>query len=205
MPSGPGGVCQPAVRRPASEAGWETDKGELYIRYGRHKSRFGRTAEIRIPHFESWDYGNFQVWFANPISSAWRFEGRRIQRIKINQKRDLIERIQEKFKDPYEWDRFRAPFQVSQFRGIDGQNRFEVYYSLSSQRPTLDARGSGYADFQSLRQGLFTFNTAWGPLYSIVVEVDRPPSVRLEGSIGTMRWGAIVSRSTTLGRTNSAK
>lgn len=161
--------------------GWETDKGELYIRYGKPKRRYVRTAEIRIPRFESWDYGAFQIWFANPISSAWRFEGGRIRRVTLNQKADLVERIQERFRDPFEWDRFRVPFQISQFRGQHGQTRLELYYGLSSQRLTIDDRGSGYVDFQALRQGLFLFDAAWDTVYTGVQEVPRLPSIHLKG------------------------
>jgi GWxTD domain-containing protein len=161
--------------------GWETDKGELYIRYGKPQSRFVRAAEIRIPRFEAWDYGSFQVWFANPISSAWRFEGGRVGRVTLNQKKDLVERIREKFKDPYQWDKFRIPYQVGQFRGSDDKTRIEVYYGLSHERIATDDEGSGYVEFPSLKQGLFFFDASWDTVYSEVLEVSRLPRVYLAG------------------------
>lgn len=161
--------------------GWQTDKGELYIRYGRPKRRTIRTAEIRIPRFESWDYGGFQVWFANPISSAWRFEGGRIRRVTVSRKADLIERIHERYRDPYQWDRFRVPFQIAQFRGREGRSRLEIYYGLSNRRLSIEDTGSGYTDFEALTQGLFLFDAAWDTVFSEVTDVARLPRVALKG------------------------
>ena len=93
--------------------------------------------------------------------------------------KDLVERINEKFRDPYQWDKFRVPFQIGQFRESGGKTRLEVYYGLSHQRLAIDKKGSGYVEFPSLKQGLFFFDALWDTVYSEVVDIRRLPRVHL--------------------------
>ena len=89
--------------------GWDTDKGELYIRYGPPKRRVVQAGEFNRARVEVWRYDEFTLWFKNPISSAWKFEAGRIGRVVIDRKKDFLDRVYERFPDPYAWDRYRHP------------------------------------------------------------------------------------------------
>ncbi len=159
--------------------GWETDKGELYIRYGEPKERVVRAGEFNRPRLEVWAYDDFTLWFANPISSAWKFEGARIRRISIDVKEDFIERVYERFPDPYAWDRYRPLHQLAQFRERDGETRVEFYYALPQGRVQSSGQGAGFADVD-LRKGVFLFDANWDTVKTTVTDVQRLPRVRLK-------------------------
>ena len=77
--------------------GWDTDKGELYIRYGPPKRRVVQAGEFNRARVEVWRNDEFTLWFKNPIASAWKFEGGRIGRVVIDRKEDFLDRVYELF------------------------------------------------------------------------------------------------------------
>jgi GWxTD domain-containing protein len=158
--------------------GWDTDKGELYIRYGPPKRRVVQAGEFNRARVEVWRYDEFTLWFKNPIASAWKFEGGRIGRVVIDRKEDFLDRVYELFPDPYAWDRYRPAHQLAQFKGSDGETRVEFYYALPEGRVKSVGQGPGYADVE-LRKGVFLFDSAWDTVKTTVTGVKRLPRVHL--------------------------
>ena len=158
--------------------GWETDRGELYIRYGPPKRRMVRAGEFNRARLEVWRYEGFTLWFKNLISSAWIFEGGKIGRVVTDRKKDFLDRIYEQFPDPYAWDRYRPAHQLAQFRGEDGETRVEFYYALPEGRVESAGQGPGYADVE-LRKGVFLFDASWDTVKTVVSGVNRLPRIHL--------------------------
>ncbi|MCZ6635809.1 MAG: GWxTD domain-containing protein [bacterium] len=156
--------------------GWQTDKGEVFIRYGRPQSRIVRSAEYRRSRVELWEYEGFRLSFYNPISSTWKFNSARIGRIRADILKDFVDRVPEYYQDPYRWERYTVNYQISQFRGEDGKARVEVYYALPEEYVVHQPHSPG-AETVDLRQGLFVFNTVWDTVYQSVVKVNLMPVV----------------------------
>lgn len=158
--------------------GWETDKGEFYIRYGAPRTRHIKTGEISR-RVEVWSYGDFSLWFENTILSAWAYGGAQIGRIAANTKEDLIHRVYERYPDPYAGTRYRPAHLIAQFRGEDGATRVELYYALPSWSVVTSSTGSGYG-VVDLKKGMFLFDSAWDTVAYNVTAVNRLPRVTLK-------------------------
>ena len=184
-------------------AGWSTDKGQAYIRYGRPAARSVRPPEIDTgldepvwyqdhlywlsqqglapykhrPRLEMWNYGGIRLVFANTDSrDTWRYRVGWVGRQPVDFDA-LTTRVPEYYKDPYKWERYDAPYQMARFRGDGEVARVEIYYALPGEEVE---RGKAQAGAQSvaMRQGLFLFDANWDTLKKDVGRVEMMPWVQ---------------------------
>ena len=184
--------------------GWETDRGQAYIRYGQPLIRTANPAEVdmgtdlpiaaqqelarraegqgRMPvafhnRVEIWDYDGFRVVFENPDTrDAYRFKIARVGDSLIYEFSTLTARLPEYYADPNRWKRYTPPLQIAQFRAEGDSTRVEVYYALPAEEITHWEITSGIHGVD-LRQGLFLFDAAWKEVRREVRQVERMPYV----------------------------
>lgn len=188
-------------------AGWTTDKGQAYIRYGRPEARSVRPPEIDTgldepvwyqdhlfwlnqqgttpfkhrPRLEMWDYGGFRLLFANTDTrDTWRYRVGWLGRRPVDLE-ELTTRVPEYYKDPYKWERYDAPYQMARFRGEGDKARVEVYYALPGEEVQHKEVQTG-AQAVEIRQGLFLFDADWDTLRKDIGRVDVMPWVQYEAT-----------------------
>lgn len=189
-------------------AGWFTDKGQAYIRYGHPISLVALPAEfhtgIDLPAYlqdwvawqareammsqqyshrrEFWHYEGFTLMFENPDTrDYWQF---RLGWLDGNfypmAFKQLVERKPDDYRDPYRMRRYAAPFQVAQFRGEADTARVEVYYALPVEELSTSAGAvSGLRDVR-VNQGVFLFGADWDTLRREVRRVGQLPFVQYD-------------------------
>ena len=157
--------------------GWQTDRGQVYIRYGDPRVRYmdgpGRGRK------DVWDYGPFTVIFVPTVTwDSWRFVTARLgnKRLKLEQ---LVDAVPDIYQHPLQYD---APCQTAQFRHDEGNTRIEMYYALPDEnvRHTL-SEDNGNAGVDA-RQALFLFDSGWDTLRHSVAIVERLPRVVYEST-----------------------
>ena len=184
-------------------AGWTTDKGQAYIRYGRPEARSVRPPEIDTgldepvwyqdhlywlnqqgstpykhrPRLEMWDYGGFRLLFANTDGrDTWRYRVGWLGNRLVDFD-VMTTKVPEYYKDPYKWVRYDAPYQMARFRGDGDKARVEVYYALPGEEVQHIEAQTG-AQAVEIRQGLFLFDANWDTLRKDVGRVDVMPWVQ---------------------------
>ena len=104
--------------RPDKEvAGWQTDMGKVWIRYGRYLGR-ERTIE---PYWEVWYYEDFRIAFYSFDSFHWRFEFLKDCKWATGQygRGEVFSsgfRRRERYVDPYANQKYPLPFQIGFFK-----------------------------------------------------------------------------------------
>lgn len=157
--------------------GWQTDRGQIYIRYGDPRVRFMK--DPARGRKEIWDYGPFTVVFGNTLTwDSWRFgwATRGNKRLELEQ---LVDAVPDLYEHPLQYD---AQYQTAQFRHDNGNTRIEVYYALPEEnvrRARSGDRGTAAVD---VRQALFLFDSRWDTVRHNVRKVDRLPRVAYEST-----------------------
>ena len=152
--------------------GWQTDRGQIYIRYGDPRVRFMK--DPARGRKEIWDFGPFTVVFGNTLTwDSWRFgwATRGNKRLKLEQ---LVAEVPDLYEHPLQYD---APYQTAQFRHDDGKTRIEVYYALPDENVRHAVSGDNGNAGVDARQALFLFDSAWDTVRHSVVRVARMPRV----------------------------
>lgn len=182
-------------------AGWETDRGQAYIRYGRPKVRFMEPAgidigvdrlpseEARMPkrasgipfaitlRTETWGYEKFTVTFTNTNSwDSWRFGLAKIGNRQVKFE-NLVKAFPSFYQYPFQYD---IPSQMAQFRRDEGQTRVEVYYALPSERVRHQEMVPG-VQAVDVKKGLFVFDTRWDTVLTEVAHMQQMPTLIYEG------------------------
>ncbi len=199
-------------------AGWETDRGQAYIRYGDPVARHMTPADIDLgltktleeearmrrrnprpsggifefhPRKDTWTYDGFEVSFLNTNSwDSWRFGESKLggQTLAFS---ELVELVPDYYRYPYQYS---VPYQIAQFRRDGGTTSVEVYYALSGEQVTHEEVGPGVRAVDVV-QALFLFDTAWDTLRSEVGRVRRMPWLHY---VSTKRGYLIASEQLTL-------
>ena len=157
--------------------GWQTDRGQVYIRYGDPRVRFMK--DPARGRKEIWGYGEFTVVFFNTVSwDSWLFGLARLgnKRLTLEQ---LVKAVPDIYEHPLQYD---APYQTAQFRHEDGTTRVEVYYALLDENVRHALSGGNGNATVDLRQALFLFDSDWDTVRHNVVSVDRMPRVEYEST-----------------------
>lgn len=168
--------------------GWETDRGEVYVRYGQPVGRVARPAEVGF--VEVWDYAELSAAFrANGEMGPWTLaharHGDRVHPTMAS----LADDAPERYRDPYWFQRFEIACQVAQFRGADGQTRLEVYYALPCEHVAARDLKPGVRAV-NLESGLFVFSRGWEGLVRRVQQIEEMPWVSSGlGRSGVLMWG----------------
>ena len=174
--------------------GWETDRGQVYIRYGQPGARniyLDRMNYVLLR--ETWSYPGFSITFERLGEKNWDVLHVAIRGTVRSRYRDLVERIPEYYTDPYWLKRYDAPFEIAQFRGEDGRTRVELYYALSGEHVAHREVSSGIQAVD-LKQGLFLFDAGWREVEKTISPIHRMPWI--EGNAvrdGYLFWGERLS------------
>ena len=155
--------------------GWQTDRGQIYIRYGDPRVRFMK--DPARGRKEIWDYGPFTVVFGNTLTwDSWRF-GWATQGKKRLDLEDLVAAAPDLYRHPLQYD---APSQTAQFRHDDGNTRIEVYYALPDENVRHTLSGNNGNATVKARKALFLFDSEWDTIRHNVLNVERLPRVVYE-------------------------
>ena len=118
-------------------AGWETDMGKAWIRYGRYVQR----TRTLIPNREIWDYGDFLLEFFSYDSVHWKLELMRDQRWALtpggwgrSQVLDSDFYMPEHYTDPYGEQKYSLPVQVGFFRADSGLVKLALSWGIPKAR-----------------------------------------------------------------------
>jgi GWxTD domain-containing protein len=185
--------------------GWQTDKGQAYIRYGRPRNRRVTPAEIdtaideplwyqeyrrwrsefygddlfkESERTELWDYGGFRIYFVNPNRDLWKFEIAWQGSTPLGFS-TLTGLIPDAYDDPYSWVRYDADYQIGQFRDAAGQTRLEITYALPVERVDNQEVRTGIKRVD-LNQGLYLFDARWDTVLTQLGHVEMMPWVQYD-------------------------
>ncbi len=152
--------------------GWQTDRGQAYIRYGDPLTR-RMTLSFAESRKEIWHYGPFHINFSNMNSwDSWRSLRAQVGLETVSFV-ELTERIPDHYEYPFQYD---APYQIGQFRGENGKTSVEIYAAFRSEQIAHDDLAPGIGGVDA-RHGLFLFDAGWDSLMSEVRRVRRLPKV----------------------------
>ena len=174
--------------------GWETDRGQVYIRYGQPGARniyLDRMNYVLLR--ETWSYPGFSITFERLGENNWDVLQVSIRGSVRSKYKDLVERVPEYYSDPYWLKRYDAPFEIARFRGENGKTRVELYYALSGEHVAHREVSSGIQAVD-LRQGLFLFDEGWQEVRKTISPIHRMPWI--EGNAvrdGYLFWGERLS------------
>ena len=118
-------------------AGWETDMGKVWIRYGRYVNRI-RTL---IPHREIWTYEDFSMDFFSYDSVHWKLELMKDERWALvpggwgrSQILSPNFYLPERYVDPYRDQKYGLPVQVGFFKAREGQVKVALSWGLPKRQ-----------------------------------------------------------------------
>ena len=157
--------------------GWQTDRGQVYIRYGDPNLRYmdgpGRGRK------DVWDYGPFTVIFVPTVTwDSWRYVTARLGRKRLELEQ-LVDAVPDLYQHPQQYD---AQYQSAQFRHDDGNTRIEVYYALPEENLRNTVSGDDGNAGVDVTQALFLFNSDWDTVRHVVVTLERMPRVVYEST-----------------------
>lgn len=198
-------------------AGWQTEKGKTYIKFGRYVARITTRPELNMNgqsvtvqfHQENWIYEGFKISFVNNNGTdGWIFDsftgtldmakpmmidptlflGKaaldphvwadiKERASKANRllslptsSRELIQKLPQRYIDPYVHQKYNMPYLVSAFKDRDSV-RIEVAYAVPKDRIGLwkPKDKEGEVDVQN---GLFLFDQHWQLLWGATDHVE---------------------------------
>ena len=114
-------------------AGWETDMGKVWIRYGRYVNR----VRTLIPHREIWTYEDFSMDFFSYDSVHWKLESMKDERWALvpggwgrSQILSPNFYLPERYVDPYGDQKYGLPVQVGFFKAREGQVKVALSWGI---------------------------------------------------------------------------
>ena len=114
-------------------AGWETDMGKVWIRYGRYVNR----VRTLIPHREIWTYEDFSMNFFSYDSVHWKLELMKDERWALvpggwgrSQILSPNFYLPERYVDPYRDQKYGLPVQVGFFKAEEGQVKVALSWGI---------------------------------------------------------------------------
>ena len=167
-------------------AGWRTDKGKTYIRFGRPlhqgskrpeeegpdplkvvEKAYGGETELAQTHFfiETWTYEGFQLKFVGDGLDGWSFAaaekaGNKETNFSGVSPEYVFRGTSPRYVDPYQEKKYSMPHQVAAFRQGDSI-RVEFSYAIPKGR----LRTSDSDSLVDLEDGVFLFDERWKEVY----------------------------------------
>ncbi len=118
-------------------AGWETDMGKVWIRYGRYVNR----VRTLIPHREIWTYEDFSMNFFSYDSVHWKLESMKDERWALvpggwgrSQILSPNFYLPERYVDPYRDHKYGLPVQVGFFKAEEGQVKMALSWGIPKRQ-----------------------------------------------------------------------
>ena len=170
-------------------AGWQTDKGKTYIKFGAplHRSvqraEMGDGASFVRPHLEFWHYADFRIEFINRDGlDYWTFSPTAVgfgmaeavaeeSSRPIASSRSVVMNTPARYIDPYGKQKYRMPSLMAAFKEGDSI-RVDVVYAIPASKIKMAPRSE-------IDEGLFVFTALWD---EVSRHVNRNPRfVRIPG------------------------
>ncbi len=152
-------------------AGWRTEMGRVYIKYGDPLGRtvmrpeVGPRGRLVQAHMELWAYEGFSFRFRNWNGlDAWHFD---VSSLFLPSGEWVLKRTPQRYVDPYRELKYSLPYQVAAFRDA-GKIRLEVAYAIAKEK--LRTSDAGDVD---LEDGLFLFDGDWEEVSRAVYATTR--------------------------------
>ncbi len=153
-------------------AGWESDRGKIYIRYGKPDNEIKIRPELEFSGPKGgynfsiiWYYPNYSFVFSDPYSTG-EFSlskgesGSRFPRISFQEvEKDLQKIYPENYNHDYGGKLFAFNHYTACFKGENGNTHLEVYYAIPQNCMQYNSdRGKFSAE---IKKGLFIFDENW--------------------------------------------
>lgn len=173
-------------------AGWRTEMGRVYIKYGEPLSRNVTRPEVEVAqrgiavqlHTELWAYEGFSFHFRNWNGlDGWHFD---VSKPFIPYGEWVLKRTPQRFVDPYRNQKYSMPYQAAAFRDA-GRIRLEVAYAIAKERLKMSHTGG-----VDLQDGLFLFDGDWKEVSRAVYATRRLAEVGTD----SIRGRYLLSQST---------
>ena len=152
-------------------AGWRTEMGRVYIKYGDPLGRtvmrpeVGPRGRLVQAHMELWAYEGFSFRFTNWNGlDAWHFD---VSSLVLPSGEWVFKRTPQRYVDPFRELKYSLPHQVAAFRDA-GNIRLEVAYAIAKEK--LRTSDAGDVD---LEDGLFLFDGDWQEVSRAVYATTR--------------------------------
>ena len=144
-------------------AGWQTDQGKIYIRYGPPRGKVAQRPEMGegtlTAHTEMWAYEGFSITFRNWDGlDDWGFKSSYDFKRKYGTAslKESFHNLPPRYVDPYQGEKYSMPYLVAAFREADAV-RVEIAYAIPKKRVGIRAAEG----FVHLEEGVFLFDERW--------------------------------------------
>ena len=165
--------------------GYQTDMGEMYVRYGDPISRIVRTTKGRAE--EIWEYENFKLGF-HQTQNIWKYAWVQTANQQIHSPKAFTENYADQYQDPYHYQKYPISLQVGQFRAPNGQTRLELYFALPEDEVQFDLSSKGLAKV-NLQKGIFLFDQNWQIQTHSIHQITHMPRLkRTTQEMGMLLW-----------------
>ncbi len=169
--------------------GWKTDRGKIYIRYGRPRyiAEYGKSMEFNAIYSpqQIWGYDGFQISFTDEFwNGNFRFSLPSLDPKSIFKERspvdnvilseNIFQEISEEFDFQMEGGTIDVPYQLAFFRGQDGDDDGVLSYGLPV--------GNDGADSVKYKVGMFLLNDDRIPFESWEQTVASDSATRRRGA-----------------------
>lgn len=154
-------------------AGWQTEMGRVYIKFGEPLSRNVTRPEVQVRqrgrtvqlHTEMWAYEGFSFRFRNWNGlDGWHFD---VSKPFFPYGEWVLDRTPQRFVDPFRDLKYSMPYQAAAFRD-GGRIRLEVAYAVAKERLKMFHTGGVH-----LQDGLFLFDGDWNEVSRAVYATRR--------------------------------
>jgi GWxTD domain-containing protein len=136
-----------------NEHGFQTDRGEMYVRYGDPQTRLLRTTNRGTE--EIWAYPHFKLTFLK-TGNTWHFTKAQTETQSYISPDKFITQQTDQYLDPYRYAKYPIPVQMGQFRAPNGQTRVELFFGLPKEKVEHHQVNNGLARVNILK-GIFLF------------------------------------------------
>ncbi len=168
--------------------GWQTDRGQIYVRYGAPLSRTRTCADFiisiqggqLIPSHETWNYEDFDFVFEDRFVTGDYLLKWGSSPVMETDYLDFFKEMSKKIPEIYEHDfggkLIELPFYLANFRGDSGLTRVALCYALR-------LKDIGYTHYRKqkaayFRRGIFFFTPDWDELVAVrdTISIQLPES-----------------------------
>ena len=165
--------------------GYQTDMGEMYVRYGDPISRIVRTTKGRTE--EIWEYADFKLGF-HRAQNIWTCAWGQTTNQQILSSKAFTAQYADQYQDPYHYQKYPISLQVGQFREPNGQTRLELYFALPEDEVQFDLSSKSLAKV-NVQNGIFLFDQNWQVQTSSIHQITHMPRLkRTAQDMGMLLW-----------------
>ena len=139
--------------------GWKSERGWVYIRFGKPVMITKRAPNVKITAKEIWRYENFSFILEDTYFSRNFTLVNRSKQLYD----DIVRETPDTYTNPYNNIRIDFPYYISGFKGENGILEMEVYYTIPYGN-IPDDKKRDRSSFE-VDQGVYVFDRDWNELY----------------------------------------